>query len=98
MFLTAALFGGIGGAIYRGRTDLIHSYHQENVADRVAYGKAVGKALLLIAGTMLCSGVISLLGRSEKSAVFSVAVLAAGLVLGLARLVTAQKKHNGGIF
>ncbi len=48
MFLTATLFGVIGVAIYRGKTNLIHDYHQTNVTDKAAYGKSFGKAMFII--------------------------------------------------
>ena len=98
MFFTAALFLWIGGAIYLGRTDMIHSYHQERVEDRQAYGKAVGKVLFLMAGVMLCSGVIGMLGTSGKNAVYAVALLFAGLGVGLVCFFIVQKKYNGGVF
>ena len=49
MFLAAALLLTFSIAIYRGRTDLIHFYHQTKVTDKAAYGKAFGKALLVVA-------------------------------------------------
>ena len=44
MFVISAIFIVFSILIYRGRTELIHSYHRENVTDRVGYGKAFGKA------------------------------------------------------
>ena len=98
MFLVAALMGWLGIAIYRGKTDLIHDYHQTKVTDKVAYGKAFGKAMLVIAMAMLSSGIISLFGDSEKIAMISVAVLFIGLAIGIACIIAAQKKYNNGIF
>ena len=60
MFLVAALFMVLGIAIYKGKTNLIHDYHQKKVKDKSAYGKAFGKAMLLIATVMLLSGIIGL--------------------------------------
>ena len=95
MFITSANFLGLGIAIYRGRTDLIHDYHQTKVTDRAAYGKAFGKALLVIAGTMLLSGII---GLSERFAVPATAVLMIGLCIGVVCIVAVQKKYNKGVF
>ena len=44
MFLVAALFTVFGISIYKGKTDLIHDYHQTKVTDKSAYGKDFGKA------------------------------------------------------
>ena len=51
MFVVSAIFIVFSILIYRGRTELIHSYHRENVTDRVGYGKAFGKALLVVAAS-----------------------------------------------
>ena len=95
MFITSAVFLGLSIAIYRGRTDLIHDYHQTKVTDQAAYGKAFGKALLVIAGTMLLSGII---GLAERFAVLAVAVLMIGLCIGIVCIVAVQRKYNKGVF
>lgn len=95
MFLTAAAFAGLSIAIYRGRTDLIHDYHQANVTDQAAYAKAFGKALSVFAVAPLLSGIIGLL---EHLAALAVAVLITGLCIGVICIVAVQKKHNRGVF
>ena len=95
MFITSAIFLGLGIAVYRGRTDLIHDYHQTKVTDRAAYGKAFGKALLVIACTMLLSGLI---GLAESLAVLATAVLVIGLCIGIVCIVAVQRKYNKGVF
>ena len=95
MFITSAIFLGLGIAVYRGRTDLIHDYHQTKVTDQAAYGKAFGKALLVIAGTMLLSGII---GLAESFAVLATAVLVIGLCIGIVCIVAVQRKYNKGVF
>ena len=95
MFLVAALFTVLGIAIYKGKTDLIHDYHQTKVTDKSAYGKAFGKAMLLIATVMLLSGII---GLFEKLLILAVAILIIGFVLGIGCIVAVQKKYNKGVF
>ena len=95
MFLVSALFTVLGIAIYKGKTDLIHDYHQTKVTDKSAYGKAFGKAMLLIATVMLLSGII---GLFEKLLILAVAILIIGFVLGMGCIVAVQKKYNKGIF
>ena len=95
MFLVSALFTVLGIAIYKGKTDLIHDYHQTKVTDKSAYGKAFGKAMLLIATVMLLSGII---GLFEKLLILAVAILIIGFVLGIGYIVAIQKKHNKGVF
>ena len=95
MFLVAVLFTVLGIAIYKGKTHLIHDYHQTKVTDKSAYGKAFGKAMLLIAMGMLLSGII---GLFEKLLILAVAILIIGLVIGLGCIVAVQKKYNKGVF
>ena len=95
MFLVSALFMLLGIAIYKGKTDLIHDYHQTKVTDKSAYGKAFGKAMLLIATVMLLSGII---GLFEKLLILAVAILIIGFVLGIGCIVAVQKKYNKGVF
>lgn len=95
---TAVMFAVISIAIYRGKTDLIHSYHQTKVTDKRAYGKAFGKAMSVIAITMLISGIIGLLGDSDRIAIIAVAVLFAGLGIGFVCIFIVQVKYNKGLF
>ena len=95
MFLVAAAFAAMGIAIYRGKTDLIHDYHQTKVTDKSAYGKAFGKAMLVIAAAMLLSGII---GLFENLVVIAVAILMVGLAIGIGCIVAVQIKYNNGLF
>ena len=96
MLVMAALFLGLGLAVYRGNTELIHDYHQTNVkaAERRAYGKAFATGLFAICAALLASGIVALLGRT----IASLAVLALGLAIAMVILARAQKQYNGGIF
>ena len=95
MFLVAALFTVLGIAIYNGKTDLIHDYHQTRVTDKSAYGKAFGKAMLVMAMVMLLSGII---GLFDNLTLLAVAILIIGLVIGIGSIVAVQRKYNNGLF
>ena len=95
MFLVGALVGGMGIAIYRGNTNLIHDYHQTKVTDKTAYGKAFGKAMWVISAALMASGII---GLSEKLLMLALAVLVIGLIIGIVCIVAVQKKYNQGVF
>lgn len=96
MFAVSALFAVFSLLIYKGKTDLIHDYHQTKVTDKSAYGKAFGKALSVMAGSMALSGVVALFGESAMWG--AVAVLLIGLAVGIIAIVRVQKKYNGGVF
>ena len=95
MCIVATVFMGVSIAIYKGKTDLIHDYHQTKVTDKAAYGKAFGKALLLIAIAVLLSGVIGLL---DNLAVLFVVVLIIGICIGVGCILAVQRKYNKGVF
>ena len=95
MFLVAVLFTVLGIAIYKGKTDLIHDYHQTKVTNKSVYGKAFGKAMLVIATVMLLSGII---GLFKNLLMLAVAILIIGLVVGIGCIVAVQKKYNKGVF
>ena len=98
MFLTAVPMIKISIEICKGKTGLIHDYHQTKVTDQAAYGKAFGKAMFVLSGALLLSGIIALFGDSEGIAAISVAVLFVGLFIGIALIIAVQVKYNKGIF
>ena len=93
MLLTAAVFGVMAVLIYRGKTELIHDYHQTKVTDKAGYGKAFGKAMAVMAIAMALSGVIALLLMW-----LAMTILTVGLVAGIVWIYCVQKKFNGGVF
>ena len=98
MFLAAVPMIKISIAIYKGKTDLIHDYHQTKVTDKAAYGKAFGKAMFVVSAALLLSGIISLFGISDTMAMIAVAVLFIGLFIGIAWIIAVQIKYNKGVF
>lgn len=94
LFLTSVLLIIIGVSIYKGNIELIHSYHQENVTDKVGYGKAMGKALIILSLPLIASGIIAIFTES----VIPTVVLIVGMVIGFIPIIKAQNKYNGGIF
>ena len=96
MFAVSVLFSAFSILIYKGKTDLIHGYHQTKVTDKSAYGKAFGKAMAVMAGAMALSGIVALFGESAMWG--AVAVLLGGLAIGIVAIIQVQKKYNGGVF
>ena len=98
LFLAAVPMLVISIAIYKGKTNLIHDYHQTKVTDKAAYGRAFGKAMLVASLALLLSGIVGLFGDSEPVAMIAVAVLFVGLSIGIACIVAVQIKYNKGVF
>lgn len=95
MLLAALPVGWLSAAIYRGKTELIHDYHQTRVTDRTAYGRSFGKALFVISAALFISGIAALF---PDSGMIPIAVLFIGLFIGIASIITVQQKYNNGIF
>ena len=96
MLLAGGSFVWLGLAIRSGRVDLIHDYHQKNVAPeaKAAYGKAMGSGLLIMAAAMLASGIAGpVLGVGV-----AMGLLFGGFAVGIAALIRAQNRFNGGMF
>ena len=98
MFLTAVPMIIMSIAIYQGKTSLIHDYHQTKVTDKAAYGKAFGKAMLVVSMALLLSGIIGLFGDTETIATIAITVLFVGLFIGIVWIVVVQMKYNKGVF
>ena len=98
MFLAAVPMVKISIAIYQGKTELIHDYHQTKVTDKTAYGKAFGKAMFVVSAALLLSGTIGLFGISDIMAMIAVVVLFVGLFIGIAWIIAVQIKYNKGVF
>ena len=94
LLLTSLMFIILGISIYKGHVELIHSYHQENVTDKVGYGKAMGKALIIFSLPLIISGVLALFIENS----IPVIILIVGMVVGFIPIVKAQQKFNGGMF
>ena len=60
----------------------------------MAYGKAMGKALMGIAIPLIIAGVIGLFTTS----VLVTVILIVGLVISFIAIFRVQKKYNGGMF
>ena len=95
LLATGGLFAVLARLIYKGKTELIHDYHQKRVSDKEGYGKAFGKAMGVISGGMILGGGISLFG--EKALWCALGVLLMGMIIGIAAIVRVQKKFNNGI-
>ena len=97
MYGFAILFIVFGILIYRGKTNLIHSYHQTKVKDKEGYGKAFGKTFGCSSLTFMISGSIPLIMNTESSIVFAIVVFGCFFLLFLFLIFKVQKKYNNGI-
>ena len=99
MWAIAALFLLFGLLIYHGKTGLIHEYHRERVRseDMAAYGRAFSTGLFALAGTLVLSGIVSLLWTLPGAVTASLVVLFVGVAASFAILWRVQRRYNGGM-
>ena len=90
------LLFGIGLAVYKGNTHLIHDYHQQNVSeqDRPAYGRAFAKGLFIFAAALLIGGLLPLFCKAEWVLPAVLWVMAVGLIVFVTVICIVQKKYN----
>ena len=99
MFAVAVLFGCLGINVGKGNIGLIDTYHRSKVVEgeKQDYCAAYSHALLFISGMLALSGFVNLFG-SESQEIAAVAILVAGLGIGIVYIVRIQKRYNGGLF
>lgn len=98
IFVATAIFAVLAILITKGNTSLINCYREERVKDKATYCKKFGQSLIIMAATMLISGVISLCSDTETVILIALGVLIVGVLVGMARMFHVQKKYGGGIF
>ena len=98
MFVVAAALIVFGVLIYKGNANLINCYREERVKDKALYCKKISQSLFILADTLVCSGVVALLAKTDAIVLLSLGVLVAGMIFGVVRLFHIQKKYGGGVF
>ena len=95
-YIIGLLLLATGIAVYKGKTELIHYYHQKNVVDHVGYGKAMGKPLAVMGISGIICATMSFFG--ELWLTVGIAVFVVGIIAMLIVCLIVTKKYNGKIF
>lgn len=98
MFVVAVALIVFGILIAKGNANLINCYREEKVKDKPLYCKKISQALFILAGTLVCSGIVGLLGETNSIVLLTLGVLVGGSIFGIVRLFCVQKKYGGGVF
>ena len=64
------------------------------MTDKVGYGKAMGKSLIMFSLPLIISGIIAFFTETS----IPVIILVAGMIVGFILIFKTQQKYNGGIF
>lgn len=98
MFIVAASLIVFGVLIAKGNANLINCYREERVKDKALYCKKISQSLFILAGTLVCSGIIGLFGKADSIVLLGLGVLVVGMLFGVVKLFRVQKKYGGGVF
>ena len=93
----------LGISNMRGNISSLHSYHRHRVAeeDRIPFGKQVGLGTVIIGAAISVFSILTAISSCTEKQVFvliGVAILFAGLAVGLWMSFRAMIKYNKGIF
>ena len=97
MVLLGVLFLYLGWRIWkRKEITLIHSYHYKKVSeeDKKAYTEEMGKAMIYFGVGMILTGTINFMTNTTYSWLFFILFF----ILGIIKMLKAQKRYNNGIF
>ena len=83
LFVLAVTLFIWGCSLYSGNLNSMRANHQRMVKNKVAYGKAAGKALFTMAISQALAGVIALLGEETPYIILTIIVSFIGLILGI---------------
>ena len=98
LFAAAIALAVFAILISKGNVNVINCYHEDRVSDKLLYCKKMSQALWVMAAVMIVSGIIGLLGDTEKIALCAVGVLVIGTIGAVCNLFHVQKKYGGGVF
>ena len=102
-FIVGIICVMLGISNMRGNIFSLHSYHRHRVseADKLAFGKKVGFGTVLCGISVMAFGALGALALYTKNQTFyyaGMAVLIAGLAIGLGVSFLAMIKYNKGFF
>ena len=100
--LVGILCIALGLSNMRGNLSTLHSYHRHRVseADRLPFGRAIGRGTIVMGVAFVLFGGLTALDRYTKANLvpISYGIFIGGLVVGLVLVVYALIRYNKGIF
>ncbi|MBQ7136848.1 MAG: hypothetical protein IJO43_02585 [Bacilli bacterium] len=103
LLVLGSLLVGMGNLNMKGNISSLHFYHRYRVLekDRVPFGRKVGIGTIIIGGSVILLGILSMLTIFTGKEIFNLignGVIIVGLIIGLGISFYAMIKYNKGIF
>ena len=93
LFIIAMIILLWGFSLYKGNLSSLRPESYKRVKDKVAYGKAMGKAVFVMGVPQVLAGVIALLGEITVVVILTVVISVGGFLAGLFCMLKVEDRR-----
>ena len=93
LFIIAMIILLWGFSLYKGNLSSLRPASYKRVKDKVAYGKAMGKAVFAMGVPQVLAGVIALLGETTVVVILTVVISVGGFLAGLFSMLKVEDRR-----
>ena len=93
LFIIAMIILLWGFSLYKGNLSSLRPASYKRVKDKVAYGKAMGKAVFVMGVPQVLAGVIALLGEITVVVILTVVISVGGFLAGLFCMLKVEDRR-----
>ena len=93
LFIIAMIILLWGFSLYKGNLSSLKPASYKRVKDKVAYGKAMGKAVFVMGVPQVLAGVIALLGEITVVVILTVVISVGGFLAGLFCMLKVEERR-----
>ena len=93
LFIIATIILFWGFSLYRGNLSSLRPNSYRRVKDKVAYGKAMGKAVFVMGVPQVLAGIIALFGEKTVAVILTVVISFGGFLAGLFGMLKVEDRR-----
>ena len=93
LFIIATIILFWGFSLYRGNLSSLRPNSYRRVKDKVAYGKAMGKAVFVMGVPQVLAGIIALFGEKTVAVILTVVISFGGFLAGLFCMLKVEDRR-----
>lgn len=93
LFIIAMIIHLWGFSLYKGNLSSLRPASYKRVKDKVAYGKAMGKAVFVMGVPQVLAGAIALLGETTVVVILTVVISVGGFLAGLSCMLKVEDRR-----